>query len=324
MRLTMAPLGKLWLSGLLSAVWLLLCCQNVNAQESADTREPASSAVADERAWTLGLGLGHGRRSNPFVASDAQDIHAVLDLAWYGERFFFDNGDVGFNLSTQPRHALSAVLTFDNERNYFSYLSNGSSGLDIFNLRELAETAGVATGGEVGVAGGPLVPVEDLTVAELEALIGEDLDTELPDRDFAANAGLEFLYISQWGDIQAQLLTDVSNTHQGESAWLSWSKPWFVGTTALSLSLGAEWKSANLVDYYYGVTRAEALPGRPVYRGGAGTNGVVRFSARHELSDHWQLVSVLERQYLSSAIHRSPIIHEDTVDTFFFGLYYAF
>ncbi|MDP1933075.1 MAG: MipA/OmpV family protein [Gammaproteobacteria bacterium] len=287
------------------------------AQESTT----AGAGEADtSRPWTLGIALGQGRRSNPFVASDDLDLNAVVDAAWYGERFFFDNGDLGYTFNETSRFSASALLTFDNERNYFSYLNNGSSGLDIFSLRAIAEEKGF-TGG-VGVASGE--DLDSLTTTELEDLIYQNIDSSLPDRDFAANGGVEVVYISPWGDLQAQFLTDVSSTHDGESAFVSYSYPWLLQRSEISFTIGAEWKSRELVDYYYGVRKEDSLDGRPIYRGSAGTNAVVRMSASHSLSEHWKLVGMVEREYLSSAIRRSPIINESRISSFFLGLHYQF
>jgi outer membrane protein len=149
-------------------------------------------------------------------------------------------------------------------------------------------------------------------------------NTELPDRDFALQSGIEFLYISPWGDIQAQVLSDVSSTHNGQEAWLSWSRPWYMANSELSLTLGLEWKSANLASYYYGVRPEEAFVGRDEYAAGAGTNTFIRLAARHNFSSHWNLVAMVEREFLSSAISDSPIVNSHAVNTFFTGLFYQF
>lgn len=302
----------IWLGALLI---LLLQPRHAQAQESAP--------VASDSPWTLGIALGKGRRTNPFVASDDVDIIAVLDVAWYGERFFFDNGDVGLTLLNTPRFSVNAMLGFNNERNYFSYLSNGSSGVDIADLRQLAEdkgffAAGILPGFESDTG------METVSVEELENFVFNDIDSDLPERDFAVNGGLELLYLSPWGDLQAQVLSDVSGTHNGQSVWLSYAYPWVTRFAEFSFSAGLEWKSADLIDYYYGVTPSEALPGRADYAAGSGTNSVLRFAASHAFNRHWSLMGVMEREYLSSAIRKSPIINERKVDTVYVGLYYQF
>jgi hypothetical protein len=106
-----------WLGGL----FLLCAFSPVHAQEDSP--------------WSFGIALGAGQRDNPFVASDDVTLNAIVDLAWYGERWFFDNGDIGFTLRETSQLSVNALLTFNNERNYYSYLNNGSSGLDLGSLR---------------------------------------------------------------------------------------------------------------------------------------------------------------------------------------------
>ncbi len=289
------------------------------AQGLAEQGLAEQAEDANKSRWTIGAALGHGQRQNPFVASDDLNLNATIDLAWYGERWFFDNGDIGFIFRETAQFSANALLTVDNERNYFSYLSNGSSGLDIFSLRKLAEDKGL---GVLGIAGGEAPDLDSLNEEQLETLVFEELDTSLPERDFAVNSGVEMLYLSRWGDLQAQLLTDVSGTHHGQTAWLSYSYPWITRSSEFSLTLGLEWKSSDLVNYYYGVRPEERIDGRMAYSPGSGINRVIRFSASHALSERWRLVGVLEREQLSSAIRRSPIIERGSVNTAFVGLYY--
>ena len=279
-----------------------------------------AQAEQEQSPWTLGVALGHGERDNPFVGSDDIRQNLVLDVAWYGERWFFDNGDFGVTLSEQPQHSLNAVLTFDNERNYYSSLSNGSSGIDLLSLRELAMDQGFMG---PSIAGGEQ-NLDALSQSELEELVFVDVDSSLPERDFAASAGLEWLSLNAWGDVQAQWLQDVSGTHKGQSAWLAWSYPWLTQNSELSLTLGMEWKSRELVNYYYGVRESEQLKGRPAYTPGSAMNGVLRVAYARRLNEHWRLVGVAEHERLDSAIRHSPVVDRRHVNTLFLGLYYQF
>lgn len=299
----------------LAATVLFALCMIFAGQVPAQAATTASAP--EESPWTLGLAVGQGRRSNPFVASDDVDIPVVLDIAWYGERWFFDNGDLGYSLHQSAVMSLGGIVTFNNERNYFSFLSDGSSGLDILDLRRLAASS-------ISSIAGSTPNLDSLSSAELEALVFQDQDSSLPERDFAVNAGLDWVYLTTWGDWQAQLTTDISNTHKGESAWLSYSYPWIWPKAELNLSLGLEWKSADLVDYYYGVSASEALPGRSQYQAGDTVNQVLRLSGVYSLTPRWKLTAVAEREYLGSAIRRSPIIRDRWSDTLFVGFYYQF
>jgi outer membrane protein len=224
--------------------------------------------------------------------------------------------------------SVNLIATFNNERNYYNYLTGRTFGLDsvLDNRFGLAGSGPTEPGKEDPRdpdLGGPTSSGSSgLTGLESPAYLNSN--TELPDRDFALNSGLEFLYISPLGDVQAQVLTDVSQTHEGQEAWLSWSRPWYTQSSEFNLTLGAEWKSHDLIGYYYGVLPEESFSGRPEYHGASGTNTFIRLAARHKLGRHLNLVGMIEREFLSSAISNSPIVDQDSVDTFFAGLYYQF
>ena len=295
-----------------------------------------SRAAEDDRSWQLGIALGVGERSNPLVNSDDINVNAVIDFSWYGERFFFDNGDFGFLLHEDNRLAINWVATFNNERNYYNYLTGDDLGLNIlqtlgddFRFTSIAEDAAadsslilISEDGELLDRPPGFAPSTDTGLSEALS------DTRLATRSTAINSGLEFLYLTPWGDVQAQVLTDVSGTHHGEEAWLSFTHPWYFGTDKgvdeIALTVGVEWKSKDLVGYYYGVLPEESFPGRGTYEGGSGANAYVRLSGRHVFSEHWQLVGLLEREYLSGAIKASPVVRDSHVDTYYLGLYYRF
>ncbi|MDH5622457.1 MAG: hypothetical protein OEY74_10280, partial [Gammaproteobacteria bacterium] len=43
-----------------------------------------------ESRWRLGAALGYGVRSNPLIQSDDIPIIIDVDIAWFGDRWFFD------------------------------------------------------------------------------------------------------------------------------------------------------------------------------------------------------------------------------------------
>jgi outer membrane protein len=283
----------------------------------------------DERSWDLGIAVGVGERSNPLIAGENIDINTVVDFTWTGKHFYFDNGDLGYTFIERQSYEFSVVATFNNERNYYNYLTGQELGLKSIASTSFAPTAQVSRRDKADSATTQIQLSEEAKNANPtlpDAVTAEFLNqnTELPDRDFALNSGLEFLYISPWGDIQAQVLSDVSSTHNGQEAWLSWSHPWYTANSEFNLTFGLEWKSANLVGYYYGVRADEAFPGRYVYAAESGTNRFVRLAARHNFSLHWNLVAMVEREFLSSAIYNSPIVSDHAVNTFFTGLFYQF
>jgi outer membrane protein len=288
------------------------------------------------RSWNLGLALGVGKRDNLLISGDDINVNYAIDFSWYGERFFLDNGDFGYTLFTHNTFSLNLLGTISNERSYYSYLTGKQLSLNsLFGSSDLTasansfvlapdsvEIASTSQGftGKFGTSA--TVPGPELPSAEIR---DRSRNTALANRDYAANGGFELVYISPYGDLQAQVVSDISHVHEGQEAWASWTKPWFFEQGQISLTLGLEWQSSALLTYYYGVMPEESfLPGRPPYEATSGTNRFVRLQASRSLSRHWQVVAMVEREYLSKAISHSPIVDADMIDTYFAGLYYKF
>ncbi len=79
--------------------------------QAADPQTATASPVAPvapfqpappERHWRLGAAVGYGERSNPLIQSEDIPVLIDLDIAWFGKRWFFDNGDVGVTLFDGP------------------------------------------------------------------------------------------------------------------------------------------------------------------------------------------------------------------------------
>src|SRR5690348_11913227 len=84
----------------------------------ADAAPPAAPAPA-ERHWRLGVALGYGERTNPLIQSEKIPVLVDLDIAWFGKRFFFDNGDIGFAVLDRPAFTLNAVARVNTDRAFF-------------------------------------------------------------------------------------------------------------------------------------------------------------------------------------------------------------
>ena len=68
-----------------------------------------------ESRWRLGAALGYGIRSNPLVQSDDIPIYVDLDIAWFGKRWFFDNGDLGFTVTDNDAVTASLVARVNSD-----------------------------------------------------------------------------------------------------------------------------------------------------------------------------------------------------------------
>ncbi|HEY8520579.1 MAG TPA: MipA/OmpV family protein [Gammaproteobacteria bacterium] len=240
--------------------------------------------------WKVGIAFGYGRRSNPLIQSEDIDILIDVDVAWFGERWFFDNGDVGRTVLERDGYTLSVVGRLNSDRVFFSKT-------DTENVSLLAN-------------GEP-----DPTTSE---------PLEVPERDYAFEVGLELLSDGGWGFLEAAWYHDASGTHGGDELFLSYGRSFVVGRWLLEPSVSMSWKSRELNDYYWGVHADEASVVLPEHRVAAGFNTEARLAASYWIDRHWAFHVAARCERLSGAAAASPLVTERTVRGAFAGFGYHF
>lgn len=238
--------------------------------------------------WRLGIAFGYGERSNPLIQSDDIPIVVDIDIAWFGERFFFDNGDLGYTFVNNDRLTFSTVARVNSDRVFFGKT----------NTRFVVIGAG--------------------------ELAGLDAELRVPDRDFAIELGGELLTDGAWGRLQLGAFADVSGTHDGFEAFADYSygirrQRWYVEPSVV-----LSYKSEQFNDYYWGVQPDEASAVLPAYSADAGVNVKARLSVGYRLTKDWTLSIAVEGEKLNDEAADSPLVADDTVVGFFAGLAYEF
>ena len=242
-----------------------------------------------ESRWRLGAALGYGVRSNPLVQSDDIPIIVDLDIAWFGDRWFFDNGDLGLTVADSDAMTASLVARVNSDRIFFG---NTETRFVAFDL-----------------AGGPLV---------------EAVEFKVPDRDYAVELGMEVLTDGPWGALQLSAFHDVSRTHEGFELYANYSYGWRNQRLYIEPSIGLSYKSADLNNYYWGVTDDEAGVVVAPYEAEAGLNWHARLMVGYQLTRHWGLSLVAEHERINDQAAASPIVKERNVLGYFAGLAYRF
>ena len=256
---------------------------------TAPTLAQEEPPEVDESRWRLGVAFGYGVRTNPLVQSDDIPIYVDLDIAWFGDHWFFDNGDLGLTFADNDRLTASVVARFNSDRVFFGRTDNRFVTLD--------------------AAGAPLTEAVEFTV---------------PDRDYAIELGLELLTDGNWGQLQLSAFHDISGTHEGYELFADYSYGWRSQRLYIEPSFGASYKSAHLNNYYWGVTEDEAgivvLP----YDAGAGINWHTRLMVGYQLSRHWALSAVAEYERINDEAAASPVVEDRNVLGYFAGVSYRF
>ena len=242
-----------------------------------------------ESNWRLGAAFGYGLRSNPLVQSDDIPIVVDLDIAWFGERWFFDNGDLGLTFVDNSALTASAVARVNSDRVFFGKTETRFVSFDL--------------------AGAPL---------------SEAVEFEPPGRDYAIELGVELLTGGDWGAVQLTAFHDISGTHEGYELYADYSYGWRQQRLHLETSFGLSYKSAELNNYYWGLTPEEAGVVTLPYEAGAGLNWHARFMVSYQLDKRWAVSLVTEYERLNDEAAASPVVARDDILGWFAGVSYRF
>ena len=99
-----------------------------------------------------------------------------------------------------------------------------------------------------------------------------------------------------------------------------------VGSVSFYPQAGAEYRSANYVNYYYGITPAEsAASGNfKAYQGKGTTNPLVALQIEIPLSESWAVNLYGRYKWLGDGIKNSPIVERKATQNYFVSLAYRF
>jgi outer membrane protein len=263
---------------------------------------PAPANLPPERSWRLGLALGYGERTNPLIQSEDIPVLVDVDLAWFGKRWFFDNGDVGFTALSNRFFTANLMARLNSDRAFFSktntkYVSFAYAG-----------------GGLTSVAFSPATGLP----------ITEPVPIKPPKRDYAIEAGIEMLFGGEWGNATLHAFHDASGTHDGYEISADYSYRWTLGRLSIAPSVGASYKSRKLSDYYWGVHTGEASIVLAPYEADGGLGWEAGLRTSYYLTKNIRLAVSANFERLQWGIAQSPLVERDYVLGYFAGLAWQF
>lgn len=314
----MRMIGNLLKSAVLCGLACVAHAQAVTPESSAPAIVVASAVPAPvqtparERSWRIGAAFGYGERTNPLIQSEDIPVLVDVDIAWFGKRWFFDNGDVGFTLLDRPSSTTSLVARVNDDRVFFGktntrYVNFAYAGNGVTTALPPPTPAGGP--GTPGVGNqNPTPPVE----------------VDPPDRDYAVEAGVESLLDGDWGSAELRAFHDVSGTHGGYELSVHYSRRWTAGRLSIAPTLGVSYKSARMNDYYWGVHADEASDALPEYHAGAGVNFDGGLVTNYYLTRHLRLALSVNYERLADTIASSPLAEDDYVIAYFSGIAWTF
>ena len=124
---------------------------------------------------------------------------------------------------------------------------------------------------------------------------------------------VEVSYEAEWGELGFSLAADLSGTHDGYLAGLSYGYPLEFGRWQIEPEVGVEWHSAKVNRYHYGVGAADVRPDRPFYEPDAGMNYELGVTVMYPFSERHALSLEVEAEWFSTEVSDSPIVERDNV-----------
>jgi outer membrane protein len=261
---------------------------------------PSSDCIAVGR-WNFSLALGAGIRTNPVVHGANIPLVVIPQFSYYGKRFFIENLDLGFTLAEGKSTALSLIASPGYDRVFF-YRSDLQN-IFVGGLPGNANFAG-GPGSSVGKPGSSNNP--------------PPAQTPFPSRPRHVTylAGPEWTFKYHRVSGQLDLLHEITGQNHGNEIRAALAVPLSESRNPLTASFGITWKSAAIVNYYYGAPH--------IYEGGSAVNPFFKLGYTRHLTGKWRLTVLAHYERLGEAIADSPIVSQRYVATVFAGTEYQF
>ena len=147
---------------------------------------------------------------------------------------------------------------------------------------------------------------------------------EIASRKWAVNGGFRGHYFSTFGEWQLALLQDISNVHKGQLVALQYRRKWLWRDWQMRLRLGTDWKSAALLDYYYGVSKRDTTLTEYYFNGKSGWQTYLSIDVLKPINENWSWLAKMSYRRLPNSLTDSPLIEENNIRNVFLGVAYRF
>ncbi|EGM77545.1 outer membrane protein V [Rheinheimera sp. A13L] len=282
-----------------SVAWLFLFCLLGSSTAFACATDEEGCVAPHQ--FQLSMALGAGQRSNPLYDGDSFPMLLLPDFSYYTDSWFIDNGTLGYSLKQNEQFAVSMVMRLNSEKGYFQRWFAGN----VVSMR----------------TSGSLLPPEVDTGTE-KSLAAVSI-TDVKKRPTAVDAGIQFNWFGEQWQSRLNLWQDISSKYKGQNASLSWSRFWPFAGGQFDLSTSLYWKSAKLIETYYGVDEDD-LYYLQRYQGSASWQPELRLGWQKALNQRWSLLTFYRYLHLDDAMTDSPLVQDDSVQTWFVGVSYRF
>ena len=260
----------------------------------------AGEQCIEENQWSVGLAVGLGAKTNPLVDGQTIPQIVLLDIAWYGEKAYFDNIELGYRWLDDESIGFESYLTLDRERMFFTFW-------DPINI-----LVGVSD-----TAVDPPLPVDPDNSLDISI-------NEVSTRQWAGLFGNRLHYYNGSHKLSLSFETGVTGAHKGQILNLSYKKVWRQNNWQFQVKTNLTWKSDELIDYYYGIGEKDNIPSSHWYTGKGGIQAGVSLYYNYKLSEQWQFMANTSYQRLHAGMVNSPLVDKKHTSALFVGFGYRF
>ena len=289
----------------LTAVLSAFYCTESNAVESNKTpqnrieyEEALSNECNDcivENRWEFGVALGVGYISTPIAQEDDTVLPIIPRFSYYGEKFFIDNFTMGYSLFESDTQRLDLIGEFNQDFLHFETASDIQKAFASFTRLS-----------------GQVVIID----------VGE---YELKPRHATYLVGPSYSYRGENWYFKVKYGIDSFNVNKGAEGSLEFGQNFSVNDWNFEHSIGASWKSKEIVEYYYGLDREEAPAIIAMYEpSDSATNPFYRLNTQYQINKDWRFLLSYKTEKLDEVIVDSNIVNEESVDSVFIGVGYDF
>lgn len=244
------------------------------------------------------VSIGFGGIENPVAQSENFVTPILPHLAYYGDKWYFDDFSLGYSLLESDSYYIDIAGRFNNDGFYF----------ELDGIDKLFATFN-ADGSNKGA---------------VRAIYPEYLLTPI-ERDLSYLAGVSGsmeVIDNVWVELAA--LNDVTGVHNGHEFQLNAHRDMRFNGGHLGFGVGVDYKSKKLIDYYYEVRDGEANTRLPEYELESSINYHMIVNYKHSLTQKWNLDINIKHTWLDSDLYYAAMIGKHTFFSGFAGVTYTF
>ena len=206
-----------------------------------------------------------------------------------------DSPYAGEDMRVQP----IPLISYQGEKFFFRGITAGWQFIET-EAFELAAVASLRLDG---------FDIDDLGRRELAA---NGLDyRQLEDRDDSLDAGVTAQWSGTAGELEIELLADVTDTSGGQEFSIEYGYPLHFGPTMVTPTAGVTWLSKDTANYYYGTLDEEVARGVIDYKPDAVTIPHVGVDFMRSFGEHWSLIAFVRYSFLPDELTDSPLLEPD-------------